>query len=740
MRPACIGALVAKDAEKNGGEMVKCRRLVSVLLFASASLFADFNLDSAQAFVDSIVPGSRYGLSVRSVKTGKELFNIRGTEKFTPASTLKTLTTATAVHFLPLDYEPKTEMALNGSVRKNVFWGTVNIRGEGDPNISGRYYADPFYVLNSMADSIRSLGVDTIRGKIELDSSYYTGPWKAEHWRKNFYNAWYGAEIAPLEFNDNCTMIRFKPGENEGDTAIVSILPDVGYVTVKNELVTVAGKKKKWTYAIDSVKSEITLGGTIGIGVDSAHLVLPIRNPVGYFNAAMRHAFKERGIVYQENLDVPQGIQIRKFVYSGAPFLSILDEINQRSQNLHAETLFRNLGAQKGGEGSVEGGKKMERKFLTEMGINPDDFEVWDGCGLSPKNKLKPSVETQLLAKMARHPKGEFYINSFASPGVGTGGKRMLELKYPWLTHFKTGFIGEAHALVGYVFPMDGDTLSVAMYLNDTGKNPDATCKDVLDTLWMRLVASTNDNYASLMEMKRLWLDAQNVKGLPARLEYFSRAMFNKPYLLGPMGESYLDSIENKPLVYMDSVDCVTFVEHTLAMALATNEDSLFSVLQRIRYFNGKIGYTTRKHYLLADWVGEGKFARVLPMPGDTTIVRTMPKTDFFKAKKLKYMVNGRVAKDSPMEIRYLPYAKALDWSSQVYEGPMKVLGIAFIGKSEKIDATHTGFVVLKPGEAPKLRHASSLKKKVVEQPLAEYITSRKGKLPGITLFEFLPQ
>ena len=44
----------------------------------------------------------------------------------------------------------------------------------------------------------------------------------------------------------------------------------------------------------------------------------------------------------------------------------------------------------------------------------------------------------------------------------------------------------------------------------------------------------------------------------------------------------------------------------------------------------------------------------------------------------------------------------------------------------------------MKPGEAPKLRHASSLRKQVVEQPLLEYLVSRKGKLPGITLFEFL--
>lgn len=713
------------------------KRILSFICFIAVTAFAAIDIDSFQVYVDSLVPGSRYGLSIRSVKTGKELTNIRGDEKFTPASTLKTLTTATAIHFLPLDYEPKTYVSLNGSVQKGTFLGSVNIRGEGDPNFSGRYYADPFYMLYAMVDSIRALGVDTIRGTVDLDSSYYTGPWKAEHWRKNFYDAWYGAEIAPLNFNDNCVVVRFKPAEKEGKLAVAEVIPDIGYVTLKNEMTTVPGRKKKWTWALDPVKSEITLGGTIGVKVDSAQLVLPIRNPVGFFNAAFMYALKERGVTYIPTKGVPSGIEIAKYEFSAAPFLSILDEINQRSQNFHAEALFRNLGAQMAGEGSVEGGKAMERKFLNEMGLNPDDFEVWDGCGLSPKNKLMPSVETKLLAKMARHPKGSYYINSFAGPGLGTGGKRQLDLPYPWLTRFKTGFIGEAHALVGYIFAMNGDTLSVAMYLNETGKNPDATCKDVLDTLWSRLVMQANDNYASLLEMKKLWVDGQNVRGLYARLDYFTNALKGKPYRLGPMGEGYLGNVESKPLVYLDSVDCVTFVEHALALARATHEDSLFWELQRIRYKAGKISYLNRKHYMVVDWVSDSKYAKIIPMAGDTIIQRTMPKVDFFKAKGLTYTVNGQ-AKDVPSDIRYLPCDKALEFASKPYSGPMMVIGVAFIGKSEKIDATHTGFVVLRNGELPVLRHASSLRKQVIEQPFGEYLESRRGKLPGVTLFEFV--
>ena len=709
------------------------RKLICLICLFSAFCFAGFQLDSFQVYVDSVVPGSRYGLSIRSVKTGAEWGNIRGKEKFTPASTLKTLTTATAIHYLPLDYAPKTEVSLSGSLRHTRFVGTIHVRGGGDPNFSGRYYADPFYMLYAMADSIHALGIDSVSGMIRLDSSYYKGPWRAEHWRKNFYDAWYGAEIAPLGFNDNCTMIRFKPGEKVGDTARAEILPDVGYVVLKNEMLTVPGKKRKWTWALDSAKPEITIGGAIGINVDSSQLVLPVRNPIAYFKAAFVYALKERGIAFIEQENVPQGIQIKSFTYSAAPFLSILDEINQRSQNMHAETLFRNLGAQKMGEGSVEGGRAAEMKFLREIGIDTADFEIWDGCGLSPKNKVKPSTETALLAKMARHPKGKYYINSFAGPGLGTGGKRMLDLPYPWLTRFKTGFIGEVHGLVGYIYTLDGDTLAVAMYLNETGRNPDATLKDVLDTLWTRLVYKTNDHYASLMKMKRMWLSAQNVAGLTARLEYFSRIMKGTPYKLGPMGESYLDSIENKPLVYMDSVDCVTYLEHALAMAISPNENEIFNTLQKIRYRGGSIGYVNRKHYLLADWVGEGTFARPMKIQGDTVVYRTMPKQSFFKAKKIKYE-----SPDAPMELRYLPYDRAVEMASRPYEGPLMVTGVAFVANMDNLDATHTGFVVFRNGEKPLLRHAA-YKKQVLELPLVDYLKSRsKAKLPGITLFEFL--
>ncbi|OWV01731.1 D-alanyl-D-alanine carboxypeptidase/D-alanyl-D-alanine-endopeptidase [Fibrobacter sp. UWR2] len=723
------------------------RRFVVVLLFAIAPLLAGFDFAPYQAYIDSVIPEVKFGLSVRSVSTGAELLNVNANDYFTPASTMKTLSTATALHFLPLDYAPQTKVSLLGTQKRNVFTGEVNVRGEGDPNISARYYTDPMLVLYAMADSIKSLGIDTVRGRIVLDTNFFTPPWKPEHWRSDFFDYYYGAEVTPLQFNDNCTVIRIKPGA-EDDTVRVSVVPDVGYVKVVNKLITKTAprnkrgrkQKLKWNRALDPVAPVVTIEGEFDIETDSTQFVIPVRGALGYFRAALLKAFRDRGLILNEVAVASSGEKMRQFSFSSAPLLSVMDEINQRSQNLHAETLFRNAAAYMYGVGSVENGKKLERRFLAEMGLDSSGFEVYDGCGLAAKNKLKPSVETQMLAKMARHPKGEYYINSFASPRIGSGSKRMQTLLYPWFTRFKTGYIAEVHGLAGYIFTMAGDTLSVAMYLNQTGKNKDADCKNTMDSVWIALVEWANNGYPSLLRMKDMWREGIEVKGLDARLEYFSRRLMKTPYGLGKMGEGHIDTVEQKPMVYLDSVDCVTYVEHVLAMANAVNEDSLFNMLQRIRYIDGKINYRTRKHYMIVDWLGEGKFARIKPVEGDTLMERTIAKKEFFKSKKMKYLVDGKPADDPKVQIRYLPCEKARKWAKETRSDTLKVMGVAFISKAEKYDASHTGFVVFKPGEAPRLRHASSQRKQVVDMSLADYLDSRKGKLPGITLFEFIPQ
>lgn len=684
---------------------------------------------------DSMVPGSMFGISIRSLHSGRQLLSFNADSLFTPASTLKTVTTAAALDFFPLDFRAKTSVHLHGIVSGKTFQGVLRLRGEGDPNISARYFSEPLYVLRHFADSIRSKGIDSLLIRMELDTNYFSGPRKPEHWRPNYFNSWYGAEITPLEFNDNCALVRLSPGEKIGDTATVSIDPDLGYVRVKNSLLTVKGKKRKWRYALPAEEPVLEITGTIGEKVPETSFAIPVRNPNRYFQVAFLKALREKGLFVREDSLQQAGMEIHAFTIKGTPLLSFLDEINQRSQNLHAETLFRNFAATKFGTGNVENGIRGVRDFLTSLKISPDDFLLYDGCGLSPKNKLKPSAITEMLAKMARHPKGAFYIRSFASPGVGSGAKRFQGLENGNRIRFKTGFINEAHGLVGYIPTIDGDTLVVATYLNQTGKIPDNTSRNALDSIWSVIYRNANSGYASLLKMRELYIRGESVSGLENRLRFFSRELLGNPYLLGPTGEGYLDTTEPKPFANLDSLDCVTYLEHVLALAKSPNEDSLFSTLQKIRYLNGKIAYPYRKHYFVEDWIGEGIFARQLPMPGDTFETRILPKKKFFADKKIPFQ-----KADPTLHLRYQPFEKALVFAKTPWQGKKTILGIGFVSRIKTLDTFHVGFLILDNGQIPVLRDASYKFGKVLDQSLDEYLESWKGsgKVPGIILFEFL--
>ena len=59
--------------------MNKLFKIASRLLpFFVAPLFAHVNVASYKSYVDSILPGTSFGMSLRSVKMGKEIGNVNG--------------------------------------------------------------------------------------------------------------------------------------------------------------------------------------------------------------------------------------------------------------------------------------------------------------------------------------------------------------------------------------------------------------------------------------------------------------------------------------------------------------------------------------------------------------------------------------------------------------------------------------------------------------------------------------
>lgn len=678
--------------------------------------------------------GGKLGFAVYSTRYGRYEAELNDTDWFTPASCLKLIVTAAALDTFPINFFPATIMQVYGKVEGRTLDGEVRISGHGDPNISDRFFPDPMTPLEPFLDSLKAMGIDTVRGRVTAVDTFFSGPRRPQAWKPHHFNTWYGAEVSALTYNDNCFVLSVTPGPKPGEPATASVEPDVGYVRVVNKARTVAGGKRRIVPAQNPDSTVVTLSGYIGTRSPAFRMILPVRNPAAYFRASFLKAMSLRGMVFRpDSVPVPAAA-LHSFRFVTAPMIDVVEEINQRSQNLHAELTLRQLGKFVGKDGSSAGGIRAEKAFLARQGLDTSDFQLFDGCGLSSSNKIKPRAMAALLARMARHRYVEDYVASLASPGLdGATGKRLRPYMQTNLIRFKTGSINSVQGLCGYAFGIDGDTVAAALFINGFRGSSEAASR-LMDSLLVHVALFYNKERPALIEAHRLLNRPEAPAAYLDRLKFFSGSLLDRPYFLGPTGEGRFGRIDPSPLLDLDRFDCVTYIESSMALALSAQPRDMLPRILALRYGSDSIGFAARNHYFVEDWLRHNASrVRVVRFPGDSLMRKTIDKRKFFAAKGLPFPQPNPEA-----EIAFMPYAKAVDMMAHWTYGE-KFLGVAFVTDIPGLDVTHTGFLIADGKNPPILRNASQLLHKTADMPFKEYLEGRKGKCAGVLFFEFLP-
>jgi serine-type D-Ala-D-Ala carboxypeptidase/endopeptidase (penicillin-binding protein 4) len=157
---------------------------------------------------------------------------------------------------------------------------------------------------------------------------------------------------------------------------------------------------------------------------------------------------------------------------------------NKMSQNLHAELLLRQLGAARGRDGTIAQGALVVRQFLLGAGIDKDDFVFFDGSGLSGHDLVTPRATVRLLQYAATQPWFADWKSSLPVGGVdGSLEERFMKAPLKGKVLAKTGTLGEARALSGYVECASGRTvifsIMVGNHLPQTNADREVTNKIV---------------------------------------------------------------------------------------------------------------------------------------------------------------------------------------------------------------------------------------------------------------------
>lgn len=246
----------------------------------------------------------------------------------------------------------------------------------------------------------------------------------------------------------------------------------------------------------------------------------------------------------------------------------------------------------------------------------------------------------------------------------------------------------------------------------DNGNQPSAVSTNVkanydafLDTQDLVIIDSLDLDKAKLADLKQrqlyefkpedidLYVKYAHLKypDLRERIEHFAKKNFGQPYDIYLLGEYPFELTDDQPLFNLQQSDCVVYAEHVYAMALSQSWKEFFAMLQRIRYEDGVIGFTTRNHFTEADWIVHNAWLvqDITESLGDgitKKVKSTIPKERFFKAKGIQ-----NPPKDEVLDWSYIPASQVMGVVPQLKTGDFVNVVRGFNGSGEYVG--HVGLI-----------------------------------------------
>ncbi|HYH97387.1 N-acetylmuramoyl-L-alanine amidase-like domain-containing protein [Hyalangium sp.] len=235
---------------------------------------------------------------------------------------------------------------------------------------------------------------------------------------------------------------------------------------------------------------------------------------------------------------------------------------------------------------------------------------------------------------------------------------------------------------------------------------------------------------------------------LDQRLLRVSARFLGTPYVASPLGEG--NGVDPDPTFRLDAVDCLTFVEETLALSLASQDAEVPSLLERIRYASAPT-YEDRNHLMEAQWlpnnIRKGFLKDVTRRYGgeDTVQARkSLTARTWTSRSSLELKLPKERQPLGTFTLNVIPLERVMTHARKIPSGTIMVIVRDDLPlKATRI--THLGFVLQK-GKRTWLRHAArNGYGRVVDEDLETFLARNgrytKWKVTGVSLFEaHLPQ
>lgn len=430
---------------------------------------------------------ARWGVFVSSLKDGRVLVARDAQTTFTPASTMKVVTTAVALDRLGADFRWRTsalaEKEIDGAGNLN---GDLVLYGRGAPD-----FDEPD--VQNLIEQLKAKGLRRVRGNIVGDASHFQAANLGAGWVWEEAQWYYGAEPSALSYSDNTVLVEVVPSDKLDEPAQVKTTPEAEFISITNQAVTKANASAQ-TFGVHrdldannfQVWGEVPRGRSMGVRTT-------MHAPQIWAANDLKKALEKNGIAVEgavKNFDWrTKEFDAANFKELAAVESDTLAEVvkrtNKQSINLNAELMLRTIGRQARENEERDNKKKIVlgddelgamtiKNWLSGKGVELGDTVIHDGSGLSRLNFITPETMGRLLVFALKSPARDAFIDSLPVAGTdGTLGGRLPKFKGRVLA--KTGTITYVSALAGYAQAANNDQFSFVIFCNNETRPSEPT-------------------------------------------------------------------------------------------------------------------------------------------------------------------------------------------------------------------------------------------------------------------------